>query len=209
MRLVATAALTLILAGCSGGAGPTTGAPSAPASTTIPASVPAATAAAPPSGTSPSAEPSAIVGEWVRTAGCDEALAAFTEAGLSDQVPIWVVGNFVGEGASTAPGEECANARPAVPHSHFFTADGRFGSHDENGKDVDEGDYAVVDTDTLSFASHAKEFGYSGDLVVDYAVDGDHVTFHVTVPTDCDPACRLAYGWAMSAFFGSRPFDRK
>ena len=208
MRLVATAALTLILAGCSGGAGPTTGVPSTPASTTIPASVPAATAA-PPSGTSPSAGPSAIVGEWVRTAGCDEALAAFTEAGLSDQVPVWVVGNFVGEGASTAPGEECANARPAVPHSHFFTADGRFGSHDENGKDVDEGDYAVVDADTLSFASHAKEFGYSGDLLVDYAVDGDHVTFHVTVPTECDPACRLAYGWAMSAFFGSQPFDRK
>ena len=66
-----------------------------------------------------------------------------------------------------------------------------------------------MDADTLSFASHAQEFGYSSDLLVDYALDGDQVTFHVNVPTPCDAACRMAYGWAMSAFFGPRPFERK
>jgi hypothetical protein len=206
MRLVASMAMTLILAGCSGA--PTTGTTSAPPSAGVSASLPAQTAAASPSPASPSAASSAIVGEWVRTASCEEALAAFTEAGLLDQVPAWVVGNYVGEGATAAPGKECANAKPAVPHSHFFTADGRFGSRDENGQDVDDGGYQVVDSDTLSFGSHAQEFGHAGDILVDYSVEGDQVTFQVKVPTPCDPACRVAYGWAMSAFFGPRPFDR-
>jgi hypothetical protein len=198
--------LALLIAGCSAGS---TTLPSNTGSTAAQASPSVQPSSASSASASPAASPNAIVGEWVRTASCDDALAAFVQAGLADQVPAWVIGNFVGEGASAAPGKECANARPAVPHSHFFTADGRFGSRDENGQDVDEGGYKIVDADTLSFASHAQEFGYSGDILVDYSIKGDEVTFSVTLPTPCEAACRVAYGWALSAFFGSRPFERK
>jgi len=85
----------------------------------------------------------------------------------------------------------------------------KFGSRDETRQEVDNGDYKVVDADTLSFASHAREFGYAGDLLVDYVIVGDRVTFSVKVPTPCDAQCRVAHGWAMSAFFGPTPFDRE
>ena len=62
-----------------------------------------------------------------------------------------------------------------LEHDHFFTADGAFGSHDQNGEEVDGGDFELVDGDTVSFPSHAEEFGYDGDLVVDYTVSGDVV----------------------------------
>jgi hypothetical protein len=66
----------------------------------------------------------------------------------------------------------------------------------------------VVDADTLSFPAHGQEFGYDGDILVDYTIDGTSVTFVVNVPERCDAGCRLAYGWALSAFFGPRPFER-
>jgi hypothetical protein len=205
VRSLASTLLALLIAGCSAGSTPpTSDTPRSTAAQASPSVQPSSASSA-----SPAASPNTIVGEWVRTASCDDALAAFVRAGLADQVPAWVIGNFVGEGASAVPGKECANARPAVPHSHFFTADGRFGSRDENGQDVDEGGYKVVDADTLSFASHAQEFGYSGDILVDYSIKGDEVTFSVTLPTPCEAECRVAYGWALSAFFGSRPFERK
>jgi hypothetical protein len=203
MRLVASVVVTLILAGCSG-ARPASAPPNTTGSAPVSPSVPGETASA-----SPAASSSSIIGEWIRTASCEEALAAFVQAGLTDQVPDWVIGNYVGEGASAAPGKECANAKAAVPHSHFFTAQGRFGSRDEKGQDVDDGDYQVVDADTLSFPSAARDFGYSGEVLVDYSVAGDQITFSVHVPTPCEAECRVAYGWALSAFFGPRPFEHK
>ena len=203
MRLTALVVVTLVLAGCSG-AHPASAPLSTTGSTPVSPSLPAQTASA-----SLAAASSPIVGEWVRTASCEEALAAFVQAGLTDQIADWVTGNYVGEAASTPPGKECTNARPAVPHSHFFTAEGRFGSRDENGHDVDDGDYQVVDAGTLSFPSAARDFGYSGDVLVDYSVAGNQVTFSVNVPSPCEAECRVAYGWALSAFFGPRPFERK
>lgn len=82
-----------------------------------------------------------------------------------------------------------------------------FGSHDENGDEVDLGDLAVVDGDTVSFPSHATEFGYDDELVVDYAISGDVATFTVALPPDCTDSCADAYAWALSAF-ASGPWAR-
>ena len=76
------------------------------------------------------------------------------------------------------------------------------------GEQVDNGDYAVVDAGTLSFASHAAEFGYDGDILVNYTVSGDTAEFEVQVPSECDDACLLAHAWALSAFFGPEPWTR-
>jgi hypothetical protein len=43
---------------------------------------------------------------------------------------------------------------------------------------------------------------------VDFIVDGDTATFTVDVPATCVDACRDAYGWAMSAFFGPTKWTR-
>ena len=103
---------------------------------------------------------SAIVGSWHRAQSCEEMLAAFEAAGLAHSHLGWLQGNFFGGGPGPTDGDVCAGAQGPLEHSHFFTEGGAFGSHDENGEQVDDGDYVAVDGDTLAFPSHASEFGY-------------------------------------------------
>jgi hypothetical protein len=148
-----------------------------------------------------------LTGSWHRAQVCAEMLAAFDDAGLAESHRGWLQGNFYGGEQGPTKGDPCAGADGPLEHDHFFTAAGRFGSHDENGDEVDHGDYEVVDDDTVSFPSHATEFGYDGYLVVGYAVSGDVVTFNVALPEPCTDSCADAYAWALSAF-ASGPWDR-
>jgi hypothetical protein len=156
------------------------------------------------------ASPSAtteLVGSWHRAQTCKELLAAFEKAGLAESHRDWLQGNFYGGDPGPTDGDVCKGARGPLEHDHFFTVAGAFGSHDENGEEVDSGDYAVVDENTVSFPSHAAEFGYDGDLVVGYAVSGDVATFDVDLPESCSDKCADAYAWALSAF-ASGPWER-
>jgi hypothetical protein len=151
----------------------------------------------------------AIVGNWARVQSCQDQLAAFQAAGLAETHATWITENwFAAAPSPSASGDLCAGAKPPVEHSHFFTAGGQFGSRDENGQQVDDGNYAIVDADTLAFPSHAHEFGYVGDLLVDFTVQDDHATFAVDMPPNCDAACGDAYAWAISAFFGPEVWSR-
>jgi hypothetical protein len=177
-----------------------------PATPTPPPSAASSAAAQPsPAGTSTGE----ITGTWTRLQSCEEQLAAFKAAGLDDQAGTMVVGNWVGENETRAPGYECAGARAPEEHSHFFTTTGMFGSIDANGVQVDDGDYVLVDGDTLAFPSHSQEFGYAGQILVDFAFIEGRATFRVVLPASCADACRVAYGWAMSAFFGSKEWIRR
>jgi hypothetical protein len=100
-------------------------------------------------------------------------LAAFEKAGLAESHRDWLQGNFYGGEPGLTGGDACKGARGPLERDHFFTAAGAFGSHDENGEEVDCGDYLVVDQDTVSFRLHAAEFGFDGDLVVGYVINGD------------------------------------
>ena len=134
-------------------------------------------------------------------------LAAFQAAGLAESHTGWLQGNFFGGEPGPTAGDPCGGALGPLEHDHTFTEAGAFGSHDENGEEVDNGDFAVVDDDTVSFPSHATEFGYDGDLVVDYSVDGDVAAFDVVLPEPCVDECADAYAWALSAFV-SGPWQR-
>jgi hypothetical protein len=149
-----------------------------------------------------------VVGEWVRTQSCQEALEAFIAAGLDDQVAEWVAGNWVGEGATAVPGRECAGARPPEEHTHFFTRDARFGSRDARGRQVDSGDFLLIDEDTLSFPSHAREFEHGGEILVDFDVSRSTASFRTLIPRNCQDTCRVAHAWALSAFFGPTPWEQ-
>jgi hypothetical protein len=148
-----------------------------------------------------------LIGSWHRAQSCAEMLAAFEEAGLTESHRGWLQGNFYGGKQGPNEGDLCAGAEGPLEHDHFFTTDGAFGSHDQNGEEVDGGDFELVDRDTVSFPSHAEEFGYDGDLVVDYTVSGDVVTFEVALPDPCVDSCADAYAWALSAF-ASGPWER-
>jgi hypothetical protein len=118
---------------------------------------------------------------------------AFEEAGLLETHSEWL-------------GDPCSGSKLPEEHSHFFTATGGFGSRDEDHMQVDDGAYAVVDDDTLSFSSHAVEFGYDGEILVDYVIAGDAVTFTIQYPDECTDSCAEAFAWATSAF-GTNPWE--
>lgn len=185
------AALTVLVCAC---------ATSAPASQSRAASGAALTAEATASATAEVVS-SEIVGYWHRAQTCEEMLAAFTAAGLAESHRGWLQGNFYGGEDGPSSGDPCAGAEGPLEHSHWFTPEGGFGSHDESGQEVDGGDYALVDEDTLSFPSHSAEFGYDGEILVVFEIGTDDLaTFTVELPEDCDASCRDAYGWALSAF---------
>ena len=148
-----------------------------------------------------------LIGSWHRAQTCAEMLAAFQEAGLAESHVGWLQGNFFGGEPGPTSGDPCAGAEGRLEHDHFFTEAGGFGSHDQNGEEVDHGDFEVVDDQTVSFPSHATEFGYDGDLIVGYTVDGDVVVFDVVVPESCVDRCADSYAWALSAF-ASGPWER-
>ena len=147
-----------------------------------------------------------LIGSWHRAQTCAEMLDAFQQAGLDESHVGWLQGNFFGGEPGPTEGDPCEGALGPLEHDHFFTADGEFGSHDENGEEVDSGDFELVDDDTVSFPSHAAEFAYDGDLVVDYSVSGDVATFEVALPESCLDTCADAYAWALSAF-ASGPWE--
>lgn len=157
--------------------------------------------------TSPADATTALIGSWHRAQTCAEMLAAFEEAGLAESHREWFQGSFYGGEPGPEQGNPCADAEGPLEHDHFFTAVGAFGSHDQTGDEVDSGDFEIVDDDTVGFPSHAAEFGYDGDLIVEYAVDGDVATFEVTLPDPCTDSCADAYAWALSAF-ASGPWER-
>src|SRR5918995_2184400 len=149
-RLAILMASAALVAGCAGSASaPVWGgaaSPSGGAPAPSPSS-PAPSAPASSPGESPSGEPSSaagpLVGVWSRIQDCAGQLAAFDAAGIAEAHVEWIVGNWVGEGVEAEPSDVCADARPAEVHSHFFTADGEFGSYDATGGQGGDGDYRV------------------------------------------------------------------
>jgi hypothetical protein len=95
---------------------------------------------------SASAGSASIVGRWSRTTTCQDFVQALTKAGLRPLAPGVLAGNGLVPGTPkqlAAKSNICAGAIARV-HSHFFTADGRFGSVNWANKQVDDGHYTIV-----------------------------------------------------------------
>jgi hypothetical protein len=148
---------------------------------------------------------SPLVGTWRRVNSCESFLQALEQAGLQKLAPEWLVGGGYFKNAADIDEANPCRGATEVEHSHFFTEAGGFGSHDEKGEQVDDGDYKAVDDTTLAFPSHASEFGE--DITVSYRIEGDTLDFAVVVPDPCTGRCRLAAAWAISAFYPG-PFTR-
>jgi hypothetical protein len=103
-----------------------------------------------PAPVKPASSSPSIVGRWERMQTCDELAHALDRVGLKPIVP-GVIGDFfpnVSARRLARKPDPCAGAA-ARPHSHFFTKDGLFGSVDDQGKQVDDGSYRLIDGHTL------------------------------------------------------------
>ena len=91
------------------------------------------------------AKSSPIVGRWQQIRTCQDMVGALQAAGLRPLAP-GVFGEYFPNQTPqqlAAKKNLCKGAKPQV-HSHFFTAGGMFGSVDQHGEQVDDGNYRVT-----------------------------------------------------------------
>lgn len=193
MRIAAlVGALVLTLSACGGAADDQPAAH--PSQTTATADH---SSAAPPA--------SALVGSWERVTTCRERVKALQEAGLGEFAAEHASGEGWLPGVTSPddikdPGRPCVGAVP-LKHGHFFTADGQFGSTDDQGDQVDDGTYQAVDNDTIVVV---KEFG---EVTFDYRVTDDELFLDPVMP-DCVKAGCFAAQWAVAVAYPGLPWTR-
>jgi hypothetical protein len=190
-------AIVFMAAACGDSAGPTV-----PTQSTVQSEAASSISPAVPPATASPAPGSALVGEWARETRCDEIVERLTEAGLEasvlDSAAAFVPGASTGADIKNRAAP-CDGAIP-VRHSHFFTADGLFGSRDQDGNRVDDGRYRLTDDATFVVS---KEFP---DVTFHFSVDGDTIMFEPVMPA-CAPDCFEAT-WAVSVAFEGLPWTR-
>lgn len=150
-----------------------------------------------------------IVGEWQRVTTCQQRVKALREAGLEEYAAEQAAGDGFIPGVTdksqiTDPSHPCAGAVP-MRHSHFFTADGQFGSRDDAGMQVDDGPYRLVGADKVVIGGDART---EPDAVTfRYEIDGDTLRLYPTLPacrkTGCFPA-----QWAVAVSYNGLPWRR-
>lgn len=179
-----------LLASCTADEPGAIGQSSGAASTTSPAGNP-----------SPTPDSPAIVGEWHRLQTCSELEQAMTSAGLDQALLEAIAGDGWIPGVTSVdqiadPVDPCRGAI-AREHSHFFTADGRFGSRDATGQQVDDGRYELIGNDTVVIS----------DVTFHYLITGgDTIAFSPVIP-DCAPACFEA-GWSVAVAYPGYNWER-
>jgi len=98
-----------------------------------------------PLGASPSeADTSPLVGRWQTVRTCHGLVVALQKYGLGHLAPS-VVGDYFPNRTPAQLAKKknlCSGAKPQL-HSHFFTADRKFGSLDQHSKQVDDGTYRL------------------------------------------------------------------
>jgi len=147
-----------------------------------------------------------LIGTWQRTNSCQALVRALTLAGLKSQIHDTLVGAGYFQSASQISLTNPCKSAQNLKHSHFFTAAGDFGSYDQSGNQVDNGNYAIVAPDTLAFPSHTRDFGYK--ITVHYMIKHGALRFSVVIPHPCTGKCPGATAWALSAFYPGPPFTR-
>lgn len=166
-----------------------------PSSTAVgfPRSQPAATSTPNPS---PSVV-SQLVGQWSLDKTCAMIVDALTKAGRTDLIALDVPELLKGSVDDALPEDydpahPCADALPPTEHSHTFWPDGSFNSYDQNGQQVDDGPYRLVDDHTFSI-------GEPVPMLFHFTVTGDSIAFDVVIPTSCTSEdCIHELAWAFS-----------
>lgn len=123
-----------------------------------------------------------------------------TKAGLHDALLESVAGDGWIPGV-TKVSEIKDPAHPCIgsvdrKHSHFFTANGQFGSRDQNGQQVDDGQYQLV----------GDAFVISG-VTFHYVITGhDTLSIRPDIPK-CAPSCFEA-GWSIAVAYPGYTWHR-
>ena len=119
--------------------------------------------------------PPPVVGTWKGFHNCERIIAIMTAAGMPEQALLnaaesGTIPDVVTIDDIADVKHPCVGATD-MPHWHFFTASGEFGSLDMNRQQVDDGPWTLVDADTLAINGSAFDFQVDGDQLRIQPVD--------------------------------------
>lgn len=188
-------ALTVLVAGCGG------------SNESTPAEEPSASEPTTAETTESEAPP--IVGRWEQVHSCQQLVKALDKAGLGALAPA-MVGDYFSDSNPKQLAQKPDVCKGATPqrHAHFFTAEGQFGSLDQEDNQVDDGPYEVVnDVLRIGGGDIAGKFRYQ-------IVDDSTLMLH-PVLTPADKRQALAHplefsraGWQVSVAYDGLPWTR-
>ena len=110
---------------------------------------------------------SPLVGRWKTLRTCQGLVVALAKSGLSPLAP-GVVGDYFPNQTPAELAKKknlCSGAKPQL-HSHFFTADEKFGSLDQHGKQVDDGSYQLLTSATVKINDGKFRFRIQGKTLM-------------------------------------------
>jgi hypothetical protein len=148
-----------------------------------------------------------LVGQWELNRTCAAIVKALTKAHLTNFIPQDITELIKGVPENGPlpdtwdPAHPCVHAKPPTEHSHTFWAGetNNFNSYDENGQQVDDGTYTIIDDHTFGI----------GDSTFHFRVTGDKLQLSVVVPKDCSTKhCREELGWAFSVAYPGQTWTR-
>jgi hypothetical protein len=147
-----------------------------------------------------------IVGTWSRLTTCRQLVAVLKKASLDDAVLDSVSGNGFVPGVTQPdqivdPADPCAGAVPRK-HSHFFTAEGHFGSLDWRGDQVDEGTYRISKNHTISIGNPDARVRFHYRIV-----NGTTLLLDPILPKCAARTCFAAV-WSVSVAYPGRAWHR-
>ena len=151
-----------------------------------------------------------IVGTWTTQRTCQGLVQALGRARLRPLAPAVVGDYFPGQSPRELARKPdlCRGARPQL-HSHFFTPDGRFGSLDEHGQQVDDGRYRVDDAGTIHIGN-----ADTGATFHSHIVCGRILTLEPAITTRmrrralAHPFRFSAAGWAVAVAYAGHMWKR-
>jgi hypothetical protein len=156
-----------------------------------------------PSNTTPEVP---LVGRWEQTHTCQALVQALTKAHLLATAPV-VVGDYFPNSnprSLAAKNDLCSGATPQI-HSHFFTADGMFGSLDQDDNQVDDGSYEIINAHALRI----------GDATFDFTITNGNTLIlkPVIIAADRHQALSNPFkfstaAWQVAVTYGGLPWKR-
>ena len=161
-------------------------------------------ASSPLSSTGPSQDGPSIVGEWVGVHDCERIVTLHHEAGLDEFIAEQVFELVPGAGSPEdleGRADPCEGAEQRE-HSHFFTADGSFGSRDDRGQQVDDGRYELVGADVVVINGSSFHYRIDGDSL--------YLTPDPVDTSDCTSRmCRFEPVWVLTVAMPGMPWTRR
>ena len=157
-------------------------------------------------GASTAAPKSSLVGRWQTVRTCQGLVDALRNADLLRLAPS-VVGDYFPNQAPTDLAKKnkiCADAKPQF-HSHFFTVDGKFGSLDQHGQQVDDGTYKLLSTKTVKINGGTFRFAIQGKttLMLTPLLTSAEKQAALAKPLDFSTA-----GWMVAVSYLGHPWKR-